>query len=180
LLKARRGLSGIICLLLLVATSSLYVVSTNAATSSVPYPPCNLVPSWYLRASLPKIWFWTAGPQSVSATSVNLATGYYPLEGWSSKTAGEQKLWLSGTALYLFIDGRFMPLKFDICYDKTGQWYEKVADTVYKVFYVPIGINQYKGPHDFVVVFFWEGILDLTYPPYIGIANPNEFTVTFT
>ena len=98
----------------------------------------------------------------------------YRADAWSTKTSDWQKSWLSGTNIYLFIDGKPAFLMTDICYDKDGTFYHKAPDALYKSQYLIIFPGQYKGDHQFYEMGFWRGWFDTDSFPV-----PNDVTVTF-
>jgi len=183
----KKALLGIICLLTL-ATASVWVVSTNAVTSFVPYPPCSMVPSSKI---LKGYWIdWYDGYQTVPA-GYSFVKDWYRRDSWSSLSWQVQQKWLSGTNIYLFIDGRPVTLRVDICYDRNGDNHPGQVglgpDTLYKIFYLQFSPSQYTGEHNFLVMFFWAGYLDCYSPPPAActldeegnMPNPHEFHVCF-
>lgn len=164
--KARPALLGIICLITM-ATTSLYALPISQA--HIAYPACDKVPSW--RITDPEMGYWIDlydGPQTVSGRS--FVKDRYRADGWSTRTSDWQRSWLSGTQVYLFIDGKPTFLMTDICYDKDGSFYRKVPDALYKSWYLIIFPRQYVGDHQFYEIGFWRGWFDLG----------NEVTVTFS
>jgi hypothetical protein len=171
--KARLSLLGIICLLTLAA-ASLWIVKA-APSSVVPYPSCDVLPSSKI---LKGYWIdWYDGYQTVSADR-SFVKDWYWITDWSARSSEEQQNFLSGTNIYLFIDGKPAQLKVDLCYDKDGDNHPggvtHGADVLYKIFYLQFSLRQYMGEHNFVVIFFWAGYLDTETTP-----NPSEFTVCF-
>jgi hypothetical protein len=119
------------------------------------------------------------GPKSEKCSSKNVTTwaNWYRAgdakSPWSKMSLGSQNAFLSfGTLMYLFIDGKPASIKMDICYDKDGKFYQKKADSVYKVFYLVIPAGTYTGKHYFFIVGFWNGQYDT--------ATSKYSTITFT
>jgi len=185
MVKVQHALLGIFSLFI-IATSSLNVVSltTTATTTTTtaappPYPACDTLAS-YAYAFKPKgqaIDMY--GPKSQKFNSNNQTTwaDWYRAgdakKGWSKWSFDDQNAFLSGTLVYLFIDGKPVSIKTDICYDKDGKFFKKkTPDSVYKISYLVIAPGTYAGKHYFCLVGFWNGEYDRT-------TGTKYVTITF-
>lgn len=154
----------------MISTTSLHVVSVTAAAAPPSYPACDKVPSYSLD--------WKKGQsinfyqsknvvqkdQKFKSKNDTFYKDYYVLglkTPWSKTSLADQNAFLSGTLIYLFIDGKPASIKMDICYDKDGKFFNKKKDAVYKIFYIVIAAGTYTGRHDFFMVGFWSGQYDI-------------------
>lgn len=158
-----------------LTTTAATTTTTSKATTVAPpsYPACDKVPSntlvWEKKAQAINFYQSKSTVQKDQKFNSRNATFYkdYYFAGtkktpWSKLSLTDQQALLSnGTTIYLFIDGRPVSLKVEICYDKDGKFYQKTADTVYKVFYYVIPAGTYTGKHDFVILGYWNGRYDL-------------------
>jgi hypothetical protein len=186
-MKAQHVLLGIFSLLM-IATSSLNVVSlpitaattttkTSTTVAPPPYPACDKVPSYSLVwAKGQFIDMYGPKSQKVNGKNATVWRDNYRAgdakSSWSKWSVETQNGFLNRTIEYLFIDGKPVSIKTDICYDKDGKFYQKIRDTVYKVFYLVIPAGTYTGKHYFFIVGFWNG----QYDTHTGKYS----TITFT
>jgi hypothetical protein len=157
--KLRLALFGIICLLT-VATASLHIVPLGEA--KVAYKACDKVPSWKLKGQWIQPWWG-----DVSASGPSFVREYIWRPGWSQMSSEDQKRYTSGDLYYLYVDGRSVTLKVDTCYDENGYYYEKIADTEYRVFY--LDTSRYKGYYQFTYLCFVAGEFLLVRTTYVTL-----------